>query len=261
MAARPGPPDTAAVRGWLVAAVIGVAVAAAVPAGGEVDAAPFQLVFDGRHTDALLHEGPFTSTSTLCASGQAADVAIDERTLSATRLFSCDGGGTFTARVSPLPNEHSGTGRWQILSGAGPLADLRGQGTFTAALVTGSLDDPRNLVFRSTWAGVVDLDAAPPRLAVLGVKIQQLATPRNARRITLALSVKDANVVSYLLTVDDRRSPPNVLASRSGRMGPRVWSVALRIRPKIGTRYLRFQLAAEDAVGNDSSLTKLVRLR
>ena len=248
-------------RGWWVAVVAGAAAAVAVGGDAHAGATAFQLVFNGSHTDALLHEGPFTSSSPLCGSGQAADVAIDERTLSATRVFTCAEGGTFTAKVSPLPNEHTGTGRWQILSGTGPLADLRGQGTFTGVLVGGSLDDPRNLVFRSTWAGVADLDAAPPQLAVVGVKVQKLATPPNARRLTLALVIKDANVVSYLLTVDDRRSPPNVLASRSGRTAPRTLSITLRVRPKTRTRYLRIDLAADDAVGNASSLRKLVRLR
>jgi hypothetical protein len=243
-----------------------VIAAAALPAAGaggdtRAGAKAFQLVFDGHHTDALLHEGPFTSSLPFCASGQAADTAIDEQTLSATRVFTCAEGGTFTARVSPLPAEHTGTGRWQILAGTGPLSDLRGKGTFSGTLVSGSLQDPRDLTFRSTWTGAADLDAAPPRLAVLGLKVQRLSTPRNARRLTLSLSLKDANVVSYVLTVDDRRTPPTVLAARTGRTSNGALAVTLRVRPKIGTRYLRIDLAAEDAVGNDSSLRKVVRLR
>jgi hypothetical protein len=249
------------VRGWSVAAAVGVVAAALVPSGGQAAAGAFQLVFAGHHTDALLHEGPFTSSSPLCSSGQAADVAIDERTLSATRVFTCAEGGTFTAKVSPLPNEHSGTGRWEIFAGTGPLADLRGAGTFAGVLVSGSLDDPRNLVFRSTWSGVVDLDGSPPQLAVLGAKVQKLTTPPNARRLTLALSLKDANAVSYLLTVDDRRSPPNVLAARSGRTTKGTLTITVRVRPKIGTRYLRIELEADDAVGNASTVKKVVRLR
>jgi hypothetical protein len=128
-------------------------------------------------------------------------------------------------------------------------------------LVSGSLDDPRNLVFRSTWSGVVDLDASPPQLAVLGAKVQKLTTPPNARRLTLALSLKDANAVSYLLTVDDRRSPPNVLAARSGRTTKGTLTITVRVRPKIGTRYLRIELEADDAVGNASTVKKVVRLR
>jgi len=251
---------------WL-GAVLVIAVAVALPADGasgadtRAGASAFQLVFEGRHTDALLHEGTFTSSSPLCASGQAVDAAIDEQTLTATRVFTCAEGATFTARVSPLAAEHTGTGRWQIVGGTGSLQDLRGEGTFTGVLVSGSLQNPRDLVFRSTWKGAADLDAAPPQLGVDVVKIQKLTTPRNARRLTLSLSLKDVNVVSYVLTVDDRRSPPNLLAARNGSTSNGTLAMTLRVRPRLGTRFLRFDLAAEDAVANKASLRKVVRLR
>ena len=217
MVAPPRPADTAPMRGSVRAAItVGVSVAATLAAavawGGSAQigsAAAFRLVFDGHHTEALLHEGTFTSSSPLCSSGQAADASINEQTLSAVRIFTCAEGGTFSARISPLPAEHTGTGTWQVLAGTGPLADLRGKGTFIGTATSGDPHDPRGLTFRSTWTGVVDLDATPPRLGVLGAKVLKLSSPRNTRLLRLTLSVSDAehNVVSYLLTVDDRRVP------------------------------------------------------
>ena len=257
-------------RGSVRAAIaVGVSVAATLAAavawGGSAQigsAAAFRLVFDGHHTEALLHEGTFTSSSPLCSSGQAADASINEQTLSAVRIFTCAEGGTFSARISPLPAEHTGTGTWQVVAGTGPLADLRGKGTFIGTATSGDPHDPRGLTFRSTWTGVVDLDATPPRLGVLGAKVLKLSSPRNTRLLRLTLSVSDAehNVVSYLLTVDDRRVPPNTLAARSGRTTGGSLAFALRLHPRAGTRFLRIEVAAEDAVGNRSSLRKVIRV-
>src|SRR5947208_14958430 len=85
------------------ARVVAIAAVALLSAGGAAAApASFQLVFDGKHNASLLHEGTFTSSSSLCPSGTAADVSIDEGTLTALRRFRCDAGGDFTAKVGLL---------------------------------------------------------------------------------------------------------------------------------------------------------------
>src|SRR5689334_15297923 len=96
---------------------IAAAALLAAPGVGATPPPSFHLVFDGRHNQALLHEGTFTTSSSWCSSGSAADVSIDDPTLTATRRFTCAGGGDFTATVSPLRAEHGGSGSWQIVSG------------------------------------------------------------------------------------------------------------------------------------------------
>src|SRR5947208_2140298 len=105
--------------------------AVALAAGGAADGArktpaAFRLGFDGKHTPALLHEGPFTTSASFCLSGYAADTAIEAETETAVRAFRCSGStDQFTARVKPVPAEHGGGGSWQIVSGSGALANLR----------------------------------------------------------------------------------------------------------------------------------------
>ena len=115
--------------GMNIARLLAVGVLVLIGSGGAGAAVPssFHLVFDGRHNAALLHEGTFTTSSSWCRSGTAADTAIDEATLTATRVFRCAGGGDFTAKVTPLNAEHGGIGAWQIVAGSGTLADLRGE--------------------------------------------------------------------------------------------------------------------------------------
>jgi hypothetical protein len=134
----------------------------------------FQLVFVGHDVVASYHPSPtgvahvgtFTTNSPLCPSGSGQDIAETDSGV-ATRLFTCDGSAaTFTATINPHVGELGGSGAWQIVSGTGPLADLRGQGSFSGVLTAGSPSDiPGNLLalaFRSSWTGVADLDATPP---------------------------------------------------------------------------------------------------
>src|SRR5689334_6940845 len=147
-----------------------VVAAALLSAGGADGTAPatFHLVFDGRHNAAFLHEGTFVSGASWCAAGSAADESMTPSTDTAVRRFTCAGGGDFTATVQPLPAEHGGSGTWQIVAGTGPLAELRGKGTFTSVRLTGSSNDPATITFRSTWDGVADFDATPPALGIAG---------------------------------------------------------------------------------------------
>jgi hypothetical protein len=255
--------------GRLVSAAGTVVVAALMAAGatatGGSRAAPasFKLVFEGRHNAALLHEGTFTSSVVGCPSGSAADVSFDTDTESALRRFSCAGSkGEFTARVAPLPAEHGGLGSWQIVAGNGPLANLRGKGTWTSTRLAGRPDDPATIVFRSTWDGVVDFDVTAPTVGVTSVGVRKLRRPKGTYRLRVVLALSDAEggVVSYRLEVVDPRKPLNLLGWKKGETT--ATSVAtVRIHPAKTTRALQLKIAANDAVGNDTTFTRTVRLR
>jgi hypothetical protein len=245
-----------------LAAIVAAAILATDGAGA---AAPvsFQLVFDGKHNAALLHEGTFTTSSSSCSSGTAADVAIDEATLTATREFTCSSGASFTAKVGPLPAEHGGSGTWQIVSGTGQLADLRGEGTFTSVLLTGNPNDPETITFRSTWAGVSDLDATAPAVRVTHWSVKKLARPKRAYKVRLALSLTDngGGPVSYVLELADPKKPSNPFVVRLEKTSSGSVTRTFRIRVGKHTRRIRLKVDATDAVGNESAFAKTFRLR
>ena len=245
-----------------VAAIAAVVILSTSGAGNAAPAS-FQLVFDGNHNASLLHEGTFTTSSSACSSGTAADVSIDETTLTAMRQFTCDEGGSFTAKVGPLPNEHGGSGSWQIVSGTGPLADLRGKGTFTSVRLTGDPNDPETITFRSTWTGVADLDATPPTVGVTHWHAKKLAHPKRTYKIKLGLSMTDkgGGAVSYALQLVDPKKPSNAIVFKTGQTASGSVTKSFRIRVGKNTRRLRLKVDATDAVGNESAFAKTFRLR
>jgi hypothetical protein len=239
-----------------------MAAVAVLATGGAGAAAPasFRLVFAGKHNASLLHEGTFTTSSSSCPSGTAVDVAIDEATLTAVRQFTCNEGGGFTAKVGPLPAEHSGGGSWQIVSGSGPLAELRGKGTFTSVRLSGDITDPATITFRSTWTGFADFDAVPPAIRVTRWHAKKLERPKGAYRVRFLLSLTDngGGKVSYVLQLG---KPSNPLVFKQGRTAS--GSVTRTFRVKVGksTRRVRLKIDASDAVGNKSAFAKTFRLR
>jgi hypothetical protein len=255
-------------RRWVVTAgtvVVAALMAAGATAIGGSRAAPasFKLVFEGRHNAALLHEGTFTSSVVACPSGSAADVSLDSDTESALRRFTCAGAkAEFTARVAPLPAEHGGLGSWQIVAGTGPLANLRGKGTWTSTRLAGRPDDPATIVFRSTWDGVADFDVTAPTVGVSSVGVRKLRRPKGTYTLRVALSLSDAEggVVSFRLEVVDPRKPLNLLGWKKGETA--ATSIAtVRVHPTKTTRILQLKIAASDGVGNDTTFTKTVRLK
>jgi hypothetical protein len=237
--------------------------AALLTAGGAEATAPatFRLVFDGHHNAALLHEGTFATTTTWCASGSAADESVTPSTDTAVRRFTCAGGGEFTAKVEPLPAEHGGSGTWQIVAGTGPLADLRGKGTFTSVRVTGSSDDPATITFRSTWDGVADFDATPPTLGITGSARVLNATQRLYRlRVVLSLTDASTGPIAYVLEVVNPRKPRAPLIYKLGRATTATVTSSFRIAVPRGAKALQVRLDGTDPVGNDASTSKTVRL-
>ena len=233
-------------------------------AGAEASAPPaFQLVFDGKHNAMLWHEGTFTTSSSWCSAGSAVDIAVDDRTLTAQRRFSCAGGGDFTAKLSPLSAEHGGSGSWQIVAGTGPLANLRGKGSFTSVRLSGDPNDPQTITFHSTWDGVADFDAAPPAIAVTSAKARKLKRPRRTYTIRLVLSLTDSgsDLVTYSVQIVDPKHRANTLAFKAGQTATGTAKPTLRIKVPKQTHAVRLKIRASDAVGNESALSKAIRLK
>jgi hypothetical protein len=231
--------------------------------GGGIAAPPsFQLVFDGHHNAQLQHEGTFTTSASWCPSGSVAEVSIDSTTDTATRRFTCAGGGDFTATVRPLPAEHGGGGTWQIVGGTGPLANLRGKGTFASALVSGHPDDPATIVFRSTWSGFADFDVDPPTVALKAAAVYKLKRPLGTYTVRLALSLTDSGGggVSYVLQIVDPKKPTRAFVFKLGQTAGDVAST-FRIKVPTTMRAVRLKVDASDAVGNPAAFSRTIRLK
>jgi hypothetical protein len=202
--------------------------------------------------------------ASFCPSGSAADVSVEATTDTALRRFTCTGGGgDFSARIAPLPAEHGGTGVWQIVEGTGPLADLRGKGTWTSTRLSGRPDDPATITFRSTWEGVAALDVSPPATGVTSASARKLKRPKGTytMRVVLSLTDNGGDLVSYVLQAADPREPRNTLIYKLGQTTSGSAALTFRVKPARGTHAIRVEVVATDAVGNEASATKLLRLR
>jgi hypothetical protein len=241
---------------------IGALVLVGARGAGAAEPSSLHLVFDGKHNAALLHEGTFTTSSSWCAAGTAADTDIDDATLTATRLFRCTAGGTFTAKVTPLSAEHGGIGSWQIVAGSGTLVDLRGKGTFTSTRLSGGAD-PATITFRSTWDGPADFDATPPLVALTKSSVRKLKRPKNAYDIRLTVSLTDAGggPVSFVLQLADPGHPATTFAYKVGKTASGSVTKAIRIKVPKKTRRIRVGLEASDQLGNTSTFAKVISLR
>lgn len=246
----------------LRAVVIAAATFLTAGAAGAAGPPSFHLVFDGTHNAQVLHEGTFTTSSSWCPSGTAADVSVDSDTDTATRRFSCAGGGDFIAKVGPLPAEHGGSGSWQIVDGSGPLTNLRGKGTFTSTRTGGDPNDPPTITFRSTWDGVADFDVDPPTVAVKSVSKHKLKRPSGAYRLRVALSLSDAGggAVSYALQVVNPKRPAVTYAYKTGQ-ATGIVTRTFRIKVPKTRRVVGLKVDASDPVGNASTAAKKIRLR
>jgi len=254
---------------WAIAALAAGALTLVLSAPALTMPAPFQLVFDGHHIVAtfpsptgLSHVGTFTTNDQLCPSGTAANTSENDQGV-ATRVFTCDGSGaTFTALVWPQLSEHGGLGSWRIISGTGPLADLRGQGDFASVLTSG---DPNNFVtvdFRSTWTGAIDLDATPPTVTLTRATLTKLTRPARTYELKLGLGLSDngGGPVSYtLILVDPTTLNTYVRRDGSTSTGSLEGTFVLKVGPH--ARALRLLLDASDKVGNETRFKRVITLR
>jgi len=217
-----------------------------------VDSAPspFSLVFDGHHVVAtfpsptgLSHVGTFTTNDPLCPSGAGENIAETDDGV-ATRLFTCDGSGAITA-------------------GTGPLADLRGRGTFHSDLVSSDRNDFITIVVHSAWTGTAALDAAPPTLTLTLTKATATRLERRAGayKVSVALTLTDAGggPVGYTLTIVDPATLDR-LARRTGSTSGGPLALTYTVKPRARTRAVRVEVDAGHQVGNQTTLERTIRL-
>jgi hypothetical protein len=227
----------------------------------------FGLVFNGSHAPAtfpspngLMHQGPFTTADSRCPSGYAQDTAIHASTESAVRLFTCDSGDTFVARVAPLPAEHGGSGTWKIISGTGNLVALRGMGTWTSTLVSGDPADPSTVTFRSEWQGIAADDATAPTVAVTHIAARRRSARRGSLNVRLRVS-DETTPVRYALTVRDAGPAKRVILRRAGSVSSGTIAISQTVRISRSTRRLILAVRSTDAVGNQRLTTRRIALR
>ena len=249
----------------LAARALAIGAMILIVAGGAEATGPpsFHLIFDGKHNADLLHEGTFTASPSACLTGSASDVSVEATTDTAVRRFTCATGGEFTAKVTPLPAEHGGSGSWQIVDGSGPMANLRGKGTFTSTRLSGRSDDPATITFRSTWEGVADFDVTPPQVGVMSSSVRKLKRPKGAYNIRLALSMTDTGggLVSYVLQIVDPSKPLNALVFKVGQTTTGTVAGTFRLKPAKTVRTVQVKVDATDAVGNQAAFTKTIRVK
>lgn len=229
-------------------AAIAVGASAATVAWGAL-AAPAQTTFvlpGIVAPDEAFHAGTFSAQPPICPEGSWLGHGNGTRTLTCA-----DGSGTFFARFDPTGRveREGGTAAWQIVSGTGRYAELRGKGT-GSAVVTGPS------AFTNTWQGVVDFDARPPRVAALRASFSRTDTKLMVR-ITTRFADDASNAVRYRVAASAATGP--VGRARAGTTSdPLVLRYTLPLRPAPGG--LRLTFALEDPVGNRADLVRVVRL-
>jgi hypothetical protein len=228
----------------------------------------FLLAFEGAHfVDSTLgggvrHDGRFTASAPFCSAGRAYDVRhLDtDGLLNLLRLHTCDdGSGSFTAFMPNARAEHGGTGVWQIVEGTGGYATLRGVGTYTGTHISGDPNDFVTISYKTEWRGVVGFDADPPTVENFTATVRRIRQRVPAYTLRIALTGRDTSLpISYTL---DLRAGQALLdfkrvSTASGRA-----TITARVRPPRAARNVRILLTARDALGNETSTSRAIRLR
>jgi hypothetical protein len=110
------------------------------------------------------------------------------------------------------------------------------------------------------FAGFAGDDTVPPSIAVLSANLSQLRHPGGVYSLRLRVLIRDdvdRNPVGYTVVVKGGRL---TLARKIGTTAFGTVSLALRIRPRRASRSVRVVVTAIDPVGNEASLTRIVRL-
>ena len=189
--------------------------------------------------------GTFTATPPFCAAGSF------ERRLTSGRYEAtntcADGSGTIV--IQPGASV-AGTSTLSIIGGTGNYADLRGRGSCA--------HDARELTLEHCQA-LVDHDAVGPEARDLAVKVT-LQKPKKSRRYSLRVSFKPVdnlaeNSVRYELMVD-----AGLQRIRRSGATTRPVGFTLALRATKNVRSLRLTLTMTDPVGNESSVSRAIRL-
>jgi hypothetical protein len=249
-----------------VAGVAALALAHAGLSGGGAEtvraagtaASAFELTLEAELTPPFFmtsEGGTFRSRAPFCASG----TFVEDDVGNAWRWrFTCDDA---TGSLTVVLREDS---TWRILDGSGNYAGLRGSGSLRGEQLCGeNCDLERPIPWRGTLLGVVDRDAVAPTIAISSANAAKLRRPAGAYSIRLALGLRDdveGNPVSYTLRVTTIHRGIE-LARKFGTTTNPTRPLTLRIRPpNPQTKAVRLQLAAEDPIGNASSLSRALKL-
>lgn len=250
----------------LVAVVLGATFAFA-PGGATAAPTSFSLTFEASHVldptlpAGLRHDGRFTATAPLCSAGRAYDVRdVTVEPLEVLRLHTCDdGSGSFTALMPVVRGEHGGSGAWKIVEGTGKYATLRGMGTYTGTLISGDPNLYETITYRTEWRGVVDFDADAPAIDKFTPSARKLR--RRARTYELRVGVTAHDPGMPLAYTVDVRAGRALLALKRGSTSSGQATVTLRIEPPRAARSARILLTVRDALGNEATSSRAVRLR
>jgi hypothetical protein len=258
---------TGAVRFVLLVPVALAAAFALIAIKATAAPTPFLLTFEGAHfVDSTLfhglrHDGRFTASAPFCPAGRAYDVHHFERDpLDVLRIHTCDdGSGSFTAFMPVVTHEHgAASGTWRIVEGTSRYATLRGMGTYTSTLIDGDPARFETITYRTDWQGVVDFDAEPPAVERFTATARKLRQRVRTYALRIGLTLRDTGVpVSYTADVRAGRA---ALGFKRGSTTSGDAVLAFRIRPPRAARAVRVLLTARDALGNESSTSRLVRL-
>jgi hypothetical protein len=109
---------------------------------------------------------------------------------------------------------------------------------------------------------VADFDVLPPTIGIPRSSVRKLKRPRGAYTLSVTLSLTDEdNLVSYRLQVVDTRKPVRVLAYKVGQTTTGTAKSTAQIKPAKQARILQLKIDANDAVGNEATRIKTIRLR
>lgn len=249
----------------VVTAIVALTTASA---GAAPRAVEIELLVNGRVGKQVaflrwLHEVTFTASPPLCAAGTGVDLtATTSRPSLSDRVYTCaDGSGTITARIVNHEVEYTpyAEATWQIVSGTGAFARLRGKGTLTGSHLSGDPSDPPTLTFRAFWKGIVAFDDVAPTVQITRVGATKLRRPRGGFLVKVAFSTLDdtpGNAVSYSV----RMLGPTFQHRTSGTTTTGSVAVSFRTRPAASVRRLRLEITCEDPLGNLSRVTRVVTL-
>jgi hypothetical protein len=127
-------------------------------------------------------------------------------------------------------------------------------------VATSAALDARTAGGSVTLAGHAVEDTVPPSIAVSSTKLVRLRHPRGVYSLRLRAVIRDdiaGNPVGYTVVV---KGGGLALARRIGTTAFGTLSLALRVRPRRASRSIRVVVTAIDPVGNEASLTRIVRL-
>jgi hypothetical protein len=256
----------------LIAAIAMSAIGATALAA-PTEASPFELTIEYGGEDpwwefpSPQHEGTFAARAPFCRSGTVVELGTLDPWGVKYRFTCHDGSGSVVVSsadvlfpwLDPLWLE-PWTTTWRIVEGTGRYVDLRGKGSLRSEILVADPDG--RFTLRSTLQGIAAEDAVAPTIGFSSVEVTKLRRPGGAYSLKLEIALRDnleGNPVSYTLRVTPATSARE-LASSFGTTQAGAVSVTMRTPRVYGLRAMLLRLTASDEVGNESSVSQVVKL-